>query len=46
MEVKMGIVIENALVVLPEGSEDVIQETSLYIEGDKIAGIEIGRAHV
>jgi 5-methylthioadenosine/S-adenosylhomocysteine deaminase len=39
MEVKMGIVIENALVVLPEGSEDVIQETSLYIEGDKIAGI-------
>ncbi len=35
----MGIVIENALVVLPEGSEDVIQETSLYIEGDKIAGI-------
>ena len=35
----MGIVIENAHVVLPEGSEDVIQETSLYIEGDKIAGI-------
>ena len=35
----MGIVIENALVVLPEGAEDVIRETSLYIEGDKIAGI-------
>ena len=35
----MGIVIENALVVLPEGAEDVIRETSLYIEGDKIKGI-------
>ncbi len=35
----MGIVIENALVVLPEGTEDVIRETSLYIEGDKITGI-------
>ncbi len=35
----MGIVIENALVVLPEGAEDVIRETSLYIERDRIAGI-------
>lgn len=35
----MGIAIENALVVLPEGAEDVIRETSLYIEGDKITGI-------
>lgn len=35
----MGIVIENALVVLPEGAEDVIRETSLYLEGDKITGI-------
>ena len=35
----MGIVIENALVVLPEGAEYVIRETSLYIEGDRIAGI-------
>ena len=35
----MGIVIENALVVLPEGAEDVIRETSLYIEGGKITGI-------
>lgn len=35
----MGIVIENALVVLPEGAEDVIRETSLYIEGDRITGI-------
>ena len=38
----MGIVIENALVVLPEGAEDVIRETSLYIEGEKIT--EIGTA--
>lgn len=35
----MGIVIENALAVLPEGAEDVIRETSLYIEGDRITGI-------
>lgn len=35
----MGIVIENALVILPEGAEDVIRETSLYIEGDRITGI-------
>ncbi len=35
----MGIVIENALVVLPAGAEDVIRETSIYIEGDRITGI-------
>lgn len=35
----MGMVIENALVVLPEGAEDVIWETTLYIEGDRITGI-------
>ncbi len=35
----MGIVIENALVVLPEGAEDVIRKTSIYIEGEKITGI-------
>lgn len=35
----MGILIENALVVLPEGVEDVIRETSLYIENDRITGI-------
>lgn len=35
----MGLVIENALVVLPEGAEDVIRETSLYIEEDRITGI-------
>lgn len=35
----MGIEIKNILAVLPEGAEDVIRETSLYIEGDKITGI-------
>ncbi len=35
----MGIVIENALVALPAGAEDVIRETSIYIEGDRITGI-------
>ena len=35
----MGIIIENILAVLPEGTEDVIRETTLYIEGDKITGI-------
>ena len=35
----MGIIIKNALAILPQGAEDVIQETSIYIEGDKIAAI-------
>ncbi len=35
----MGIVIKDVLAVLPQGAEDVIQETSLYIEGDRIAAI-------
>ena len=35
----MGIVIKNALVVVPQGAEDVIKETSLYIEEDRITGI-------
>ncbi len=35
----MGIVIKNAQVVLPEGDTDVIKETSLYVEGEKIVGI-------
>lgn len=35
----MGIAIKDALVVLPQGEEDVIRETSLYIEGDRIAAI-------
>jgi len=35
----MGIVIENVLAVLPEGAQDVIRETSIYVEGDRITGI-------
>ena len=35
----MGIVIKNTLAILPQGAEDGIQETSIYIEGDKIAAI-------
>ena len=35
----MGIVIKNALAVLPQGEEDVVRETSLYIEGNKITAI-------
>lgn len=35
----MGIAIKDALVLLPQGEEDVIRETSLYIEGDRIAAI-------
>ena len=35
----MGIEIKDALVILPEGAEDVIRETSLYIEKDRITGI-------
>lgn len=35
----MGIVIKNALAVLPQGAEDVIKETNIYIEGDRIAAI-------
>ena len=35
----MGIVIKNALAILPQGAEDVVQETSIYIEQDKITGI-------
>lgn len=35
----MGIVIKNALAILPQGAEDVVKETSIYIEGDRITGI-------
>ena len=35
----MGIVIKNALVIVPQEEEDIIKETSLYIEGDRITGI-------
>ena len=35
----MGIVIKNALAILPQGAEDAVQETSIYIEKDRITGI-------
>lgn len=35
----MGIVIKNALAILPQGMEDVVKETSIYIEGDRITAI-------
>lgn len=35
----MGIEIKNALAVLPQGAEDVIKETSIYIEKDRIAAV-------
>ncbi len=35
----MGIAIKNVLAVLPQGAEDVVKETSIYIEGDKITAI-------
>ena len=35
----MGIVIKNALAVLPEGAEDVVRETGIYVEKDRIVGI-------
>ena len=35
----MGVIIENILAVLPEGADDVLRETTLYIEEDKITGI-------
>ncbi len=35
----MGIVIKNALAILPDGAEDEIKETSIYIEGPRITSI-------
>ncbi len=35
----MGIAIKNALVILPQGAEDVMKETNIYIQGDRIASI-------
>ncbi len=36
----MGILIKDVLAVLPEGSKDVIGKHSIYIENDRIAGID------
>ena len=35
----MGIVLKNILAVLPKGDRDVICETDIYLEGDRIAAI-------
>ncbi len=35
----MGIVLKNILAVLPDGNRDEVTETSIYIEGDRIAAI-------
>lgn len=35
----MGIEIRNTLAILPQGAEDVVRETTIYIEGNRIAGI-------
>lgn len=35
----MGIVLKDILAILPEGKKDVIQKTSIYVEGNRIAGI-------
>lgn len=35
----MGILLKNILALLPEGEKDVIKETSIYIEGSRIAAV-------
>ncbi len=35
----MGIVLKNILALLPDGDRDVIRETDIYIEGNRIASI-------
>ena len=35
----MGILLKNILAVLPEGNDDVVKETDIYIEGSRIAAI-------
>ncbi|MBQ9549890.1 MAG: amidohydrolase [Lachnospiraceae bacterium] len=37
----MGILIKDALTVLPEGNKDVVGKHSIYIEEDRIASIDI-----
>ena len=36
----MGIVLKDILAILPEGKKDVIQKTSIYVEGNRIVGID------
>ena len=35
----MGILLKNILAILPEGNKDLIKETDIYIEGNRIAAI-------
>lgn len=35
----MGIVLKDILAILPEGKKDIIQKTSIYVEGNRIVGI-------
>ena len=35
----MGIILKNILAIVPEGGKDVVKETSIYIEKDRIAAI-------
>ena len=35
----MGIILKNILAIVPEGDKDVVKETSIYIEKDRIAAI-------
>lgn len=35
----MGIWLKNILAVLPEGDKDILKETDIYVEGNKITGI-------
>ena len=35
----MGIILKNILAIVPEGGKDVVKETSIYIENDRIAAI-------
>ena len=37
----MGILLKDILAILPEGNEDVIRQTSIYIEGNRI--VSVGR---
>ena len=37
----MGILLKDIMAILPEGNEDIIRKTSIYIEGNEI--ISIGR---
>ena len=36
----MGILLKNMLAVLPNGKEDIIKETNIYIEDDKIVSLD------